>query len=416
MSTSRRILVNDYVGHPFQVQLSRALAARGHAVLHTYCSAFNTPRGALEPRSGDPRGLEIRALALAQPFQKYGLASRWRQEREYGRLMVGVLEEFGPDAVLSANTPLGAQQILQRTARRRRAAFVYWVQDLLGVGIRSALRKRLPVAGALVGRALAALEQRLLARSDHVVLISEDFLPYVPARLVREQRTSVIENWAPLEEVPAGPKRNAWSERHGLASHFCFLYAGTLGLKHDPALLVALAEGFLADSDVRIVVLSEGPGRDFLERERRGRHLVNLVLRDYQPFEVMPEVLATGDVLVTLLESDAGVFSVPSKTLTYLCAHRPVLIAAPRSNLATRIVERARAGISVPPGDPRACQAAARQLYHDPSLRAEFAANARRYAERTFDIERICDRFQEVVDLGQRRAQGATLDDGRTAT
>ena len=45
-----RILVHDYAGHPFQVQLSRELARRGHEVRHAYASALQTPRGELVKR------------------------------------------------------------------------------------------------------------------------------------------------------------------------------------------------------------------------------------------------------------------------------------------------------------------------------------------------------------------------------
>ena len=34
-----KIIVHDYAGHPFQVQLSRRLASRGHEVLHLYCAS-----------------------------------------------------------------------------------------------------------------------------------------------------------------------------------------------------------------------------------------------------------------------------------------------------------------------------------------------------------------------------------------
>ena len=50
-STRLRIAVHDYSGHPFQVQLSRALAERGHEVLHLYSTRFQTPRG---PLAGGP--------------------------------------------------------------------------------------------------------------------------------------------------------------------------------------------------------------------------------------------------------------------------------------------------------------------------------------------------------------------------
>ena len=42
------VLTHDFAGHPFQVELSRALAARGHRVTHAYCPSLDTtPRAAL---------------------------------------------------------------------------------------------------------------------------------------------------------------------------------------------------------------------------------------------------------------------------------------------------------------------------------------------------------------------------------
>jgi hypothetical protein len=71
---------------------------------------------------------------------------------------------------------------------------------------------------------------------------------------------------------------------------------------------------------------------------------------DYQPYGQLAEVLATADVLVALLESSAGIFSVPSKVLAYLCAARPLLASMPKENLAARTIERAGAGSHEPWG------------------------------------------------------------------
>ena len=49
------LLIHDYSGHPFQVQLSRALARRGHRVTHLYnASNPTTPKGGLARRGDDP--------------------------------------------------------------------------------------------------------------------------------------------------------------------------------------------------------------------------------------------------------------------------------------------------------------------------------------------------------------------------
>jgi glycosyltransferase involved in cell wall biosynthesis len=108
-------------------------------------------------------------------------------------------------------------------------------------------------------------------------------------------------------------------------------------------------------------------------------------------------VLASADVLVATIEADASNFAVPSKVLSYLCARRPILLCAPRTNLAARIVERANAGFVVEPGDVSGFLTAASALRRDARLRTEMGNNGREYAERTFDLEKITDCFERVL-------------------
>jgi glycosyltransferase involved in cell wall biosynthesis len=112
-------------------------------------------------------------------------------------------------------------------------------------------------------------------------------------------------------------------------------------------------------------------------------------------------VLATADVLIALLEPDASEFSVPSKVLTYLTAGRPILAAMPPDNLAARTVLRAAAGQVVHPGDHQALAVAAASLLDDVEGRRRMAASGRAYAEATFGIGPIADRFEAVVDAAR---------------
>ena len=75
------------------------------------------------------------------------------------------------------------------------------------------------------------------------------------------------------------------------------------------------------------------------------------MLLPLQPIERLREVLATADVAVSVIEPDAGAFSVPSKVQSYLCAGRAVLLAAPAGNLAARVVRAQAAGVVIEPED-----------------------------------------------------------------
>lgn len=392
-----RILINDHAGHPFQVQLSRSLGKRGHTVLHTYSARLSTPRGSLQVKDDDPAGFDIQGVKTTKEFLRYSLVSRYFQEKELGRGIVEKIEMFKPDAVISANTPLGAQARVANSCRKSNVSFIFWVQDLLGVGIRNNVKKKVPLIGPIIGWYYCRFEQRLLKKSDAVVIITDDFYPVMHGAGVADKNVHVIENWAPLEEMPVRKKKNPWSRQCGLDKKFCFLYSGTLGMKHNPDLILRLALRFKNDEDVAIVVISEGIGADFLKNKKEALDLTNLFLFPFQPFEALPDILGAGDVLLANLEPDAGVFAVPSKVLTYLCTQRPILVAVPPENLASRIVKENNAGLTVHPLDHHGFVNAADELYHDRGFRKTLAENGRRYAEQAFDIEKITDRFESII-------------------
>src|SRR5208282_2369065 len=134
------------------------------------------------------------------------------------------------------------------------------------VAIDQLLRRRLPVAGALVGGHYRRLERRLWRASDAIVAITEDFRPLLEQAGIDGGRVTVIENWAALDELPPRPRDNRWAAAHGLVDKRVVLYAGTMGLKHNPELLCHLARRFRGAPDVRIVVVSEGLGADHIAR------------------------------------------------------------------------------------------------------------------------------------------------------
>jgi glycosyltransferase involved in cell wall biosynthesis len=397
---SLRVLVHDFAGHPFQIDLSRALARRGHTVQHVYCDSYTSGKGRLE-LDGD-RNMSVVGLSAGESFARYSPVRRLTQEASYGRRFTRVAAAFRPDVILACNVPLVAKSVAAAWCRREGVPWIFWLQDLHSVAMTAEAERRAGRLGRRVGSGFEALERRLLREADGVVSITDDFRPMLADWGVDGGATSVIENWAPLDDLPVRRRDNAWRVRQGLGDRFVYLYTGTLGLKHRPELLYRLAEDRIDDADV--VVISEGMGEKRLREMLRERHLPNLRLLPFQPMEQYPEILGAADVLVALLEPTAGTFSVPSKVLSYLCAGRPILAAIPSENLAARTIERAGAGVVVPSTDEEAFLAGAKRLRGDESLRSTSGGRARAYAESTFDTDMITDRFQDVIEraVGRR--------------
>jgi len=388
-----RVLVHDFAGHPFQIDLSRALARRGHTVQHVYCESYTSGKGCFD--AGEDRNLTVVGLPAGESFARYSPMRRLSQEAAYGRRFTRVAATFAPDVILACNVPLVAKSVAAAWCRRQGVPWVFWLQDLHSVAMMAEAERRAGRVGRRVGGGFEVLERRLLRQAAGVVSITEDFSPTLADWGVDDRGCSVIENWAPLDELPQRPRDNAWRVRQGLGDRFVYLYSGTLGLKHRPELLYRLAEHRRDDADV--VVISEGMGEKRLREMLRERPLPNLRLLPFQPMDQYPDILGAADVLVALLEPTAGTFSVPSKVLSYLCAGRPILAAIPSENLAARTIERAGAGLVVPSTDEESFLVAAKQLRMDGELRSRSGRQARAYAESTFDTDVITDRFQDVI-------------------
>lgn len=395
-----KVLLHDFAGHPFPAQLARALASRGDDIDHAYCSGVETGRGDLTHRDTDPSNLRFSEIS-ADRFERYSPLRRMVDELRYGRRLAAHVRRTTPDVVLSGNTPLIAQMLLWLSARRVGAARVYWVQDFLGAGTHGVLRDRSAILGATVGWAFEHLETRLLRSADAAIVIAEDFATELRRRGVRVP-TTVVHNWAPLHEIPLVPKDNPWSRAHGLEDTRVAVYAGTLGLKHDPDHLVALARA-LEGSTSRLVVASEGRGREHLEAARSREDLKSaLLLVDYVDYADLPALLGCADVCLVLLEAEAGRFSVPSKILAYLAAGKAIVAAVPAENLSAITLDDSGAGVRVEPGDHEAFARAVVRLLGAPDETSSRGAAARGYAERTFDIEIIATTIQRALEAARK--------------
>ena len=403
-----KIVLHDFGAYPFTAQLARALGER-HEVLYLY-AGMKHPRARVSPRTGDPPNVSYQPIGAEERYRVRAGISRVFQERRYGRALADAIKQAQPDVVLSADTPLDAEWRAMRAAHSVDASFVHWIQDIYSLAVGRLIARRSQMLGRIAGRRFEALERRILGASDGLVAIAADFLPVLDRWGVDLDRVTVIENWAPLDEVTALPKANAWAERHGLKEATVFLYAGTLGRKHDPTMLIDLAD---AVPESRVVVVAEGVGLDRLRSAQADRP--NLVLLPLQPAEEVGPMLASADVLVALLESDAGVFSVPSKVLSYLAAGRPVLAAIPSTNLAAKTILAARAGIVVEPEDRAAFLSAAQTFAMDESARATAGGSAIIYASEKFGVAAKAQAFEAVLQRAIHVSHSPTRKSADTA-
>jgi glycosyltransferase involved in cell wall biosynthesis len=389
------LYIHDYAGHVGQFEVARALAARGHRVLFSYCDLLPTPRGELS--SGENLGtLTVEPIAIGQAIIKKNYFKRQWQDILYARALVRHLKKHRPQVVVSSNNPLIPQWALVRYCRRHGIPVVHWWTDVYSLAVRHGVANKLGLPGRLIAWFYEKLEIRLLTRSQAVLAIAEQFRTIADGWGVKTPLT-VIPVAAPTDRILPGPKRNAWSERHGLADTTNVIYCGTLANKHHPELLLELAKRLSGRHEVRVVVVAEGVGADWLDEQQQAAKLSNLLLLPFQPFEDYPQVLASADIQTTLLNREASAYALPSKVMSQLCAARAQAVFAPRDNQAASLVQAADAGIVYSPEEFDRAFADFENLLADAERRRHYGENGRRFAEDHLSLDSVTGKYEQLL-------------------
>ena len=402
-----KLLLHDYSGHAFTAQLGRALARRGIEVVYASFEGFETPKGRVAGMVGDPANFRAVQVGISGKLDKDNLLKRHGQQLEYARQILELMLAERPDVVLSANAPIEVQEQLLAACRSLGAAFVFWVQDIHAEAIERIIGKMNGVLGWLVGAYYRRKEAGVLRNSDGVVVIAGAFSDVLagPRWGLDVADMVVIENWANIADMPVMPRDNAWARQNMRDGRRRVVYSGTLARKHNPELLLELARKLDAD----VYLFAQGSGADIVRDTAAAEGLDNVIVRPWVSVDDLPCMLAGADIVLAIIDADAGVFSVPSKVLSYLAAGKPILASIPVENLAAVIVAREGAGLVAAPGDMEALIQHARTLLEQPALRAKMGRAGRAYAEKAFDIDLISARFEQILRNASQARQAEAV-------
>jgi glycosyltransferase involved in cell wall biosynthesis len=359
------------------------LTERGHAV--TVIAEFpNHPQGVIPERYRghlieDDRSNRYRVLRV---WVKTSAVKTQRTRLAFYGSFAALATAVGPlagraDVVLATSPPLFTGLTGVALARASRAPFVLDVRDLWPAAA-EALDQISPGWPHL---AATALERWLYREAASVVAVTRPFCRHVDRVRARGPSAALIPNGT-LEGFfdTNGDGAAARSELGAPDDAFLVTFAGTLGIAQALPSVLAAAE-LLGGDQVRIALVGDGAVKEGLMHDAERRGLANVHFHAQVPLERMPALLRASDALLVPLSAHP-VFAefVPSKMIDFMAAGRPIVLAA--SGEAARILERAHAGLAVPPEDPAALADAIRWLASHRGVASEMGDRGRGFARR----------------------------------
>ncbi len=309
---------------------------------------------------------------------------------QLGAAWVGRRCEY--DALLVTNPALHAGLAFAALGPWRRKPAVFAVADVypdagIDLGI---FRHRAVIA------AVAALERFCLARATSVRIISESFSAPLERLGVPRSRLVLIYDWVDSDLIRPLPRHNAFSQEHGLDGKFVVLYAGNIGLSQGLEHVLEAARLLLKEDDIQFVMVGDGASLQQVRSRAEQAGLPKVTFLPFQPRERLPEVLASADVSLVSLQRGAAVRSLPSKTFSILASGRPLVASLDEGTDSWNLIQRAQAGVCVPPECPALLVDAILALKRDLPLANRMGRNGREYALRHHSPEAAAIQFDEL--------------------
>ena len=179
-------------------------------------------------------------------------------------------------------------------------------------------------------------------------------------------------------------------------------YNGNIGLSQYMDMLLEVAKALEANDDIHFVLVGEGAYKAEVERIVTERHISNVHLLPFQPYEDISHVFSLGDVSLVISKPGTGAASVPSKTWSIMSASRPVLANFDENELKD-IVEKNRCGIFTKASDKAAFTDAIVKLYRDRELCKEYGKNGRKFVMDNLTREIVTSKYVDVIKNVRRK-------------
>jgi colanic acid biosynthesis glycosyl transferase WcaI len=251
-----------------------------------------------------------------------------------------------------------------------------------------------------INAVLQGVNRFLVKRAARVIALGET----MRQRLIENkgsppEKTVIIPDWADTSAIAPGPKRNAFSEAHGLADKFVVMHSGNIGLSQSLETVIEAAALVRHTPGIQVVFVGEGVKKAELQERARALGLSNVSFLPFTPKERLGESFASADVFIVSLQRGLAGYIVPSKLYGILAAGRPYVAAVEDSCEVASLTRRHQCGLVVEPSNPSDLAEKILAFYNDRDMTARCGRNARAAGlafDRTLQVQNYMNLFHAI--------------------
>ena len=353
---------------------------------------------AAQPRYERLEGFSVRRIRLMRERSRGSPVRALNAMLFALRVLAHVLTRARYDVVMiSTSPPIVAGMAAGLAARLRGASFVYHCQDLHPeVALHSQLLQR-----GLLYRLLLWLDTGNCRRASKVIVLSEDMKSTLRERgIVVDGRVEVVNNFS----LGGGFTATAPAELEKSPGMFRIMFAGNIGRFQRLEHLIDIAQLLSDDRRVEFVFLGDGAAKKQLMTQADAMLGSTVKFVGHVPIDVIGQALSTADLCVVSLSPEIYRVAYPSKTMSYLCAGKPLLVLVEQNSELSRLVRAEAVGLVASGQSAATVAGAILELIDQPEQLRAMSQRAAQLAQRIFAdcvvLPRWRNLFRELAEQG----------------
>ena len=376
------------------IELARHAVARGHQVT-IVASTLNYLTGA-HRASGAGEVYDGVRVHRVYAYPSLHRSFVWRIVTFVSFMLSSVLAAVRlpkVDVVMGTTPPLFQAGSAWLVAFLRRKPFLLEVRDLwpefaIGMGV---------LTNPLLIRVARWLEHFLYRRATMLLVNSPAYATYLQEHGVPAAKIAFIPNGVDPAMFDPHASQAAARAALGIGEGYVVTYAGAIGQANDLGVLLDAAARLRDRPEVHLLIVGDGKERARLEARAAAEGLANVRFFGARPKQDMPAVLAASDACLAILQ-DIPEFrtTYPNKVFDYMAAGKPTVLAI--DGVIRRVIDDARGGLFVRPGDAPALADAIRTLAADPAEGRRMGERARAFVEQHFDRRTHAEAFVALLE------------------
>jgi len=197
---------------------------------------------------------------------------------------------------------------------------------------------------------------------------------------------------------PIDKAENPFCEKHGLKDKFVVLYSGKMGYGHNIELILAAAERLKKNKDILFMFIGEGQKYELVKKAIKNQKESNINLLPFQPEDILPFSMASGDVGIVAEEKEMAHLFMPSKTYSMTACAMPVIGLCSENDDLQRLIENNELGFAVKDENVDTLCEAIEKLYNEKETLNRYKERARKCTEEKFAFSVVEENYKALFE------------------